>query len=83
MQQLNGGEFASLTPQDWDLILPYLEENERLFGISVDELLIVDGHKKMPEEVYRKVRPIKLKALASSDTVESPGKKEVEVNAAS
>jgi glutamate synthase domain-containing protein 1/glutamate synthase domain-containing protein 3 len=65
MQQLNGGEFTSLTNQDWDLILPYLEENERLFGISVDELLIVDGHKRTPERVYRKIRPIKLRALAS------------------
>lgn len=65
-QQLNGGEFTSLTKQDWDLILPYLEENERLFGISVDELLIVDGRKRTPERVYRKIRPIKLRALASS-----------------
>jgi glutamate synthase domain-containing protein 3 len=65
-QQLNGGEFTSLTQQDWDLILPYLEENERLFGIRVNELLIVDGRKRMPQQVYRKVRPIKLKALASS-----------------
>ena len=48
------------------MILSYLEENERLFGISVDELLIVDGHKRMPERVYRKVRPVKLKALASA-----------------
>jgi glutamate synthase domain-containing protein 1/glutamate synthase domain-containing protein 3 len=64
-QQLNGGEFTSLTKQDWDLILPYLEENERLFGIRVDELLTVDGHKQMPEQVYRKIRPIKLMALAS------------------
>ncbi|MEJ2648500.1 MAG: hypothetical protein P8016_08865, partial [Sedimentisphaerales bacterium] len=66
-QQLNGGEFTTLTEQDWDLILPFLEENERLFGISVDELLIVDGHKRMPEQVYRKVRPVKLKALASAE----------------
>jgi glutamate synthase domain-containing protein 1 len=80
-QQLNGGEFASLTPKDWDLILPYLEENEKLFGISVDELLIVDGHKRMPEEVYRKVRPIKLKALASSASGDSPEEKEMEVAA--
>ena len=80
-QQLNGGEFASLTTQDWDLILPYLEENEKLFGISVDELLIVDGHKKMPEEVYRKVRPIKLKALASSASGDSTEEKELEVAA--
>jgi FMN-dependent NADH-azoreductase len=78
MQQLNGGEFAELTAQDWDLILPYLEENERLFGISVDELLIVDGHKKMPEQVYRKVRPVKIKALASGKSKEEE-KIEVEV----
>ena len=78
MQQLNGGEFTELTAQDWDLILPYLEENERLFGISIDELLIVDGHKKMPEEVYRKVRPAKIKALASGQSKEED-KIEVEV----
>jgi glutamate synthase domain-containing protein 3 len=78
MQQLNGGEFAELTSQDWDLILPYLEENERLFGINVDELLLVDGHKQMPEQVYRKVRPIKLKALASGDTPQEK-KEKVEV----
>jgi glutamate synthase domain-containing protein 1/glutamate synthase domain-containing protein 3 len=65
-QQLNGGEFAELTQQDWDVILPYLDENERLFGISVDELLTVDGHKKMPEQVYRKVCPIKIKPLATA-----------------
>lgn len=82
-QQLNGGEFTTLTVQDWDLILPYLEENERLFGISVDELLIVDGHKRMPEQVYRKVSPIKLRALASSASGNSQEEKEMEVNAAS
>ena len=42
-QQLNGGKFAALTEADWDLILPYLEENERLFGIKVEDLLTVDG----------------------------------------
>jgi glutamate synthase domain-containing protein 3 len=68
LQQLNGGEFATLTAQDWDLIRPYLEENERLFGIRVDELLTVDGHKRMPECVYRKVRPIQLRALASEES---------------
>lgn len=77
--QLNGGEFAELTQQDWDLILPYLEENERLFGIGVDELLTVDGHKKMPEQVYRKVRPINLKAKAAA--VNSSQKKEVKATA--
>jgi hypothetical protein len=67
-QQLNGGEFATLTQQDWDLIRPYLEENERLFGIRVSELLTVDGRRRMPEQVYRKVRPIQLRALASDES---------------
>jgi len=57
-QQLNGGEIVPLEQRDWDLILPYLKENERLFGISVEEdLLVVDGKPKDPFAVYRKVRP--------------------------
>ncbi|MBI2868862.1 MAG: glutamate synthase [Chloroflexi bacterium] len=55
-EQLNGGEFYPLTGTDWRLILPYLEENERLFGISVDsDLLSVNGQRRSPGEVYRKV----------------------------
>ena len=54
--QLNGGTFADLTDADWRLIEPYLIENERLFGIKVDDLLEVEGHHKSPQEVYRKVR---------------------------
>ncbi|HEC50211.1 MAG TPA: glutamate synthase, partial [Candidatus Desulfofervidus auxilii] len=61
--QLNGGEFASLTKEDWNLILPYLEENERLFGIKVEDLLRVNGKLKTPYEVYRKVKAIKLEVL--------------------
>jgi len=41
----------------WDLILPYLEENEKLFAISIDRLLTVDNIKKSPKEVYRKIMP--------------------------
>ena len=64
-EQLNGGEFAPLADEDWNLILPYLQENERLFGISVDKsLLTVDGVKREPKEVYRKVRAIKLSVLS-------------------
>lgn len=64
-EQLNGGEFALLTDEDWNLILPYLQENERLFGISVDKsLLMVDGVKREPKDVYRKVRAIKLSVLS-------------------
>ena len=65
-QQLNGGEFAPLTDGDWDIILPYLEENERLFGVKVDELLTVDGEIRMPAEVYRKVAPVELAALSAT-----------------
>ncbi len=57
-EQLNGGEIVPLDEKDWDLILPYLEENERLFGISIEQdLLRVNGGSGNPLEVYRKVRP--------------------------
>ena len=45
-EQLNGGEFAAMSEKDWELILPYLEENERLFDIKIDDLLTVDGVQK-------------------------------------
>jgi len=64
-QQLNGGQFLPLTDEDWDIILPYLQENERLFGIKVDTLLTVDGTRRIPAEVYRKVAPVQLAALSS------------------
>ncbi len=66
-QQLNGGEFVTLSDEDWELILPYLEENERLFGIRVNELLTVNGEKRAPAEVYRKVAPVMLAALARKE----------------
>ena len=57
-QQLNGGKIVALEEKDWALILPVLKENERLFGISVEEdLLAVEGEQRNPLEVYRKVRP--------------------------
>lgn len=65
--QLNGGVFTELTDPDWDLIRPYLEENERLFGISLDYLLTVDGEKRSPQEVYRKIQPSKTKALQAEE----------------
>ncbi len=64
-EQLNGGQLLPLTDADWDIILPYLQENERLFGIRVDDLLTVDGTKRAPTEVYRKVAPVQLAALSS------------------
>jgi glutamate synthase domain-containing protein 1/glutamate synthase domain-containing protein 3 len=59
-QQLNGGVYRPLSAADWRLILPLLEENERLFGIRIDrDLLTVDGVSCPPHVVYRKVMPIK------------------------
>lgn len=56
--QLNGGEIVPLQEKDWELIHPYLQENERLFAISIEQdLLRVNGEEKSPFEVYRKVRP--------------------------
>jgi len=69
-QQLNGGNFFRMTDQDWETILPYLQENERLFGIKVDDLLTVDGKRKRPAEVYRKVAPAKLSATAEMESDE-------------
>lgn len=62
-EQLNGGRYVEMTGADWNLIRPYLEENERLFDIPVDRLLSVDGHIRSPEDVYRKVAPIELAVL--------------------
>jgi glutamate synthase domain-containing protein 1/glutamate synthase domain-containing protein 3 len=65
-QQLNGGEFAPLADEDWELMLPYLEENERLFDIQINDLLTVDGKQMSPTEVYRKIQPVRLTQLAST-----------------
>jgi hypothetical protein len=61
--QLNGGCYEKLTDADWALILPYLQENEKLFGVRVADLLTVNGEERAPEHVYRKVRPIKTSVL--------------------
>ena len=58
--QLNGGEFTDLSPQDWNLIEPFLEENERLFGVSIRSDLLQN---RSGLEVYRKIRPIRTEAL--------------------
>jgi hypothetical protein len=65
--QLNGGDFTLLTGQDWQLIEPYLEENERLFDIPVDDLLSVNGQKLPPDQVYRKIQPRALRALMAEE----------------
>ncbi|MEN6488651.1 MAG: glutamate synthase, partial [Smithella sp.] len=66
-EQLNGGEFVEITDADWNLIVPYLEENEKLFDITIERLLTVAGGKKSPREVYRKIRPLKAAAVKKDD----------------
>jgi glutamate synthase domain-containing protein 1/glutamate synthase domain-containing protein 3 len=61
--QLNGGELSEMERADWDLIQPYLEENELLFGIPVQRLLSLDGRPVPPREAYRKIRPARRRAL--------------------
>ncbi len=59
-EQLNAGAYRPLSDADWKLILPYLRENERLFGIRVErDLLTVGGVLRKPRQVYRKVVPRK------------------------
>jgi len=66
-EHLNGGVFATVTQADWTLILPYLEENETLFGISVEnDLLMIDGKRLPFNKVYRKVMPVLSQALGTS-----------------
>jgi len=62
--QLNGGRITTISREDWERILPLLIENEKLFGMRVEDLLNVDGVIRRPERVYRKVVPIEVAALA-------------------
>ena len=66
-EQLNGGEYRKLSDADWKLVLPYLEENERLFDIPISRLLTVDGVERKPAEVYRKVAPASKVATPDDD----------------
>jgi glutamate synthase domain-containing protein 1/glutamate synthase domain-containing protein 3 len=65
--QLNGGQMTTVEKPDWNLILPYLEENKKLFGIELEDLLKIEGRVAEPSTVYRKVEAIPLKALATTD----------------
>ena len=62
--QLNGGRFAEVSEKDWELILPYLKENERLFDIPVERLLRVEGKALPYNNIYRKVEAVELKILS-------------------
>ena len=64
-EQLNGGEFVEISEADWKLIVPYLEENEKLFDIPIERLLTVSNKKREPKEVYRKIIPVSQKVAES------------------
>lgn len=74
-EQLNGCVFAPFTDKDWELIIPYLEENQKLFGVRITDLLTVDGNQLKPSQVYRKVIP-SLKAAAADAKKDVYGEEE-------
>ncbi len=61
--QLNGGQFGRLADADWALVEPMLAENARLFGITLERLLTVEGVRLSPMHVYRKIEPAGHEAL--------------------
>ncbi len=65
--QLNGGDFTELSEADWAVIEPLLIENEEHFGIPMASLLSVDGELKAPADIYRKIIPLRNKALSVED----------------
>jgi len=65
--QLNGGGFTDLSEEDWALVKDMLIENEKHFDIPLARLLTVDGEVKAPAEIYRKIIPLKNKALSVED----------------
>jgi len=73
-EQLNGGRITRLTPKDWEVILPYLKENERLFNIPIEDFLLkVDGVKRSPGDVYRKIEAMPRITLAGRTLVQDLG----------
>lgn len=65
--QLNGGEFGEMTEQDWNLILPYLEENAHYFQIPVQRLLEHEGQPLAFHQAYRKIIPAKTHILQEEE----------------
>jgi hypothetical protein len=65
IDQLNGGQLTTISENDWQLILPYLEENQRLFGVEIQDLLTFGTQPTPPSSVYRKIDAIPLRALAT------------------
>jgi glutamate synthase domain-containing protein 1/glutamate synthase domain-containing protein 3 len=70
--QLNGGRISKLSDKDWELLMPYLKENENLFGISIEkDLLMKAGSVVRPEEIYKKIEVVPV-AVAAKCQKEEP-----------
>ncbi len=67
MYAAQGGELADLGPEDWALIRPYPEANQRIFGMPLQRLLAVHGRAERPQRVYRKSRPAAHRALSPEE----------------
>ncbi len=62
--QLNGGKFTTVSQRDWNVIQPYLKENERLFCIKLSHGLLRRGESRLEwSEAYRKIEAVQLEAL--------------------
>jgi glutamate synthase domain-containing protein 1 len=62
--QLNGGRFTRPDQQDWNVIRPYLETNQLLFGINVESGLLRKGDLPLDwSQAYRKIEAVQLEAL--------------------
>nr|NGX58705.1 hypothetical protein [Chlamydiota bacterium] len=66
-EQLNGGEIVELTQEDWEVIIPYLEENDNLFNIPISRLLKHKGRSLSPNQIYRKIRPGAIRELEAEE----------------
>jgi len=65
VDQLNGGQLGRMGQDDWQLILPYLLENQELFGVKIEDVLRTGSQPNEPENVYRKIEAIPLKTLTT------------------
>lgn len=65
--QLNGGEFSEMTQADWNIILPYLEENADHFEIPVSVLLTHKGRSLPFHQIYRKIQPLENQILQAEE----------------
>ena len=65
IDQLNGGQLAVTTEDDWQLIQRYLQNNEQLFGVKIQDLLASGARPNNPLTVYRKIQATPLNALAT------------------